>query len=128
MQVKLGMKCPTCGAALYVSGDERSTQCRYCRSMIEISRFAQEEKQLIKIVGDMKTELNQAAQRVEDALNEYSRTGEASVLGQRVDTASDVETGVSETDEADADRRCRTADQNTDSSRNDSDESEQTSV
>ena len=69
--------CIRCGAALFISEGARTVQCRYCGEIMEVTEFAQEESRLTAAIEKMNRSLNEAEQRLEDAMDEFARTGSA---------------------------------------------------
>jgi len=75
VQIKSAAKCPTCGAALHIGAEDHSARCKYCHTLVEISRFTQEEKRLVKAIEEMQESLSEAEKRMEEAAEEFARTG-----------------------------------------------------
>ena len=83
IQIKSAAKCPTCGAALHIGAEDHSARCRYCQTLVEISRFTQEEKRLVRAIEEMRESLSEAEKRMEEAVEEFARTGTSAAGAQQ---------------------------------------------
>ncbi len=76
-QVRRRPRCIRCGAALSIAEGARTVECRYCNEIMEVTGFTQEERRLTAAIDEMNRSVCEAQQRVEDAIDEFARTGSA---------------------------------------------------
>jgi len=76
-EVRKRARCLCCGANLTIPEGAKTVECRYCHEIMEITSFTQEERRLAAAVNEMSRSVKEAEQRMENAIDEYARTGSA---------------------------------------------------